>query len=227
MENQIHARVTHEQACARVVSRFEPRWLRHYVKSKLRTDPIFATAYQILCESRAPLLDVGCGVGLLPFYLRERGLLQSMIGLDIDGSKLRRGHAVARANYRDIDLREQDVAVEDDATFRGNVAVFDLLHYLSPAAQQILLPRLAAHVPVGGLFLIRDSPRDGSARFWMTYAGEILAQAVSWNVGVPLHFPTVASLHDAFREEEWTRREQPAWGRTPFNNRLYVFQRRL
>lgn len=218
--------VTHEQACTRVAAHFRPRWLRHYVASKLRSDPVFADACELLRDAAGPLLDVGCGMGLLPFYLRERGQTQTITGLDIDGPKIRHGNAVAREKSQGIELRKQDVASEDVAAFRGNVTVFDLLHYLSPDAQENLLRRLAAHVPPGGLLLIRDSPRDGSVRFWVTYAGEIFAQAVSWNVGARLHFPARASIYAAFGDDEWTRHERPAWGRTPFNNRLFIFQRR-
>ena len=47
----------------------------HYAGRKLRRDPIFPAAYELLRESNEPLLDVGCGVGLLAFYLRERNFL--------------------------------------------------------------------------------------------------------------------------------------------------------
>ncbi|MEP6808729.1 MAG: class I SAM-dependent methyltransferase [Chthoniobacterales bacterium] len=226
MEFPVPPPATHEQACTRVATHFSPRWLRHYASSKLRSDPVFAAAFELLRETSDPLLDVGCGVGLLPFYLRERGFREQIQGLDIDGPKVRCGSAIARENYHEIELCEQDVATAVLA-FRGNVAVFDLLHYLPPAVQQGLLVRLAAFVPVGGLFLIRESVREPSARFLMTYAGEIFAQAVSWNVGAPLHFPAPASLQTAFPETEWTRAQQSAWGRTPFNNRLFVFRRRV
>ena len=226
MENPSRPLATHEQACLRVASHFQERWMRHYVASKLRSDPVFAAAFELLRESHAPLLDVGCGVGLLPFYLHERGLQNEVLGFDLAGEKVRRGQEVARVNYPAIDLRECDVMAAPLDSFHGNVALLDLLHYLPPAAQQSLLVRLAACVPPGGLLLVRDAPRDGSARFWMTYAGEIFAQTVRWNVGVRLYFPTLASLHAPFPEQEWTRQEEPAWGHLPFNNRLLIFRRR-
>ena len=73
MENPRDETTAHELACARVASRFPRGWLRSYVKSKLRRDPIFPAAYELLHGSKGPILDVGCGVGLLAFYLRERG----------------------------------------------------------------------------------------------------------------------------------------------------------
>jgi O-methyltransferase involved in polyketide biosynthesis len=101
-----------------------------------------------------------------------------------------------------------------------------VLHYLAPADQAALLSELAARVAPGGLLLLRDAPREQTARFWATYAGEVFAQTISWNIGAPLHFPTRESIAAAFNEAEFTREERPAWGGTPFNNRLFIFRRR-
>ncbi|MFN2508848.1 MAG: methyltransferase domain-containing protein [Chthoniobacterales bacterium] len=226
MENPPLAVATHEEACAKVASRFSRPWLRYYVASKLRTDPVFPAAHELLRELREPLLDVGCGIGLLPFYLRERGFEQPITGLDLDGRKVREGKDVAAGHYKAISLIEHDVRTALPQ-FRGNIAVLDLLHYLEPSRQQSLLSELAAFVPPGATLLLRDSLRDGSVRFWLTYAAEIFAQTVLWNLSTPLHFPTRASLNEAFAEEGFAREERPAHGRTPFNNRLFIFRRKL
>ncbi len=61
----------------------------------------------------------------------------------------------------------------------------------------------------------------------MTYAGEIFAQSVSWNIGGPLHFPTRESICAAFAAEQFNFEEQPMFAGGPFNNRLFIFRRRL
>ena len=215
----------HEQACERVASLFGARWLRHYVSSKLRSDPVFGAAFELLNESPLPILDVGCGVGLLGFYLRERGSDATVVGVDTDARKIRQGVAAAKGRYSGIELIEQD-ARKGLPPFLGNVALLDVLHYLAPADQATLLSDLAARIAPGGLLLLRDAPREQTARFWTTYAGEVFAQTISWNIGAPLHFPTRESIAAAFGEAEFTREERPAWGGTPFNNRLFIFRRR-
>jgi 2-polyprenyl-3-methyl-5-hydroxy-6-metoxy-1,4-benzoquinol methylase len=85
----------HERACARVAVQFSQRWLRHYARGKLRRDPIYPAAYDLLGHSAEPILDVGCGVGLLAFYLRERGCRQPVLGLDVDARKIRYGATIA------------------------------------------------------------------------------------------------------------------------------------
>ncbi len=218
------AAIAHEDACARVAARFEERWLRIYARRKLRSDPIFSAAFRLLRESSEPLLDVGCGVGLLAFYLRERNFLPPISGLDRDGRKIGRANAVANGLYHDLDFVEQDVC--DPIAQTGNIVLFDLLHYLSPDDQARLLERLAPRVASGGLLIIRDCPRDGNARFWLTHWAERFAQATTWNMKASLHFPTRENVFAAFDEERFSRSVAPLWGRTPFNNHLFIFRRR-
>ncbi len=213
----------HEAACARVAGRFGERWLRIYAGRKLRSDPVFPAAFALLANSDQPLVDVGCGVGLLAFYLRERDFLPLISGLESDGRKIKRANAVAHGVYHHLQFIEQDVRAPIAQT--GSVVLFDLLHYLRPGDQTQLLDRLASRVAPGGLLIIRDCPRDDNARFWLTYLAERFAQATSWNMRTPLHFPTRENIFSAFSEEQFSRAVEPLWGRTPFNNHLFVFRR--
>lgn len=225
MENGAAAPADHEQACREVAALFPQRWLRSYAAGKLRGDRAFRAAFDLLGESSLPLLDVGCGVGLLPFYLRRRGFLPEIIGLDVDDRKVRQANAAAaRAGYQEVDLFEGDV-IRDLPDFQGNVVLFDLLHYLKPTAQRTLLWKLATRVAPGGLLLLRDCPRDRSLRFAATYLGEKFAQAVRWNIRRPLHFPARESINGFFPPNEFTREERPMWGAGPFNNRMFIFRR--
>lgn len=225
MENQSARSAGHEEACAQVAARFPQRWLHYYAAAKLRSDPIFRTAGELLRGSREPLLDVGCGVGLLPFYLRERGFSPAITAVEIDPRKIRRARLAAEAREQAITFVEQDVSA-GLPDFSGNVALLDVLHYLAPARQEALLRGLTKRVAPGGMLFIRDCPRDSSARFWLTYAGEFFAQSVSWNLGVPLHFPTRQLIRDCFALDNFTAEERPMYGRGPFNNRLFIFRRK-
>lgn len=217
--------MTHEEACRQVAALYRDRWLRHYVASKLRSDRIFARAYELLRDSAEPILDVGCGVGLLPFYLRARGWMQPVIGVDIDARKLGRAREIAANGYQHITFLEQDAGGQLP-DLAGNVTLFDVLHYVAPAKQTALLHAAALRVAPGAMLLIRDCPRDGSARYYATHLAERFAQAISWNVAAPLHFPTREAITSAFKPSEFTADEQPMWGGGPFNNRLWIFRRR-
>ncbi|HWM24917.1 MAG TPA: class I SAM-dependent methyltransferase [Chthoniobacterales bacterium] len=225
MENLPGDMTGHEPACARVAAQFSQRWLRGYVGSKLRRDPVYPAAYELFSGSDEPILDVGCGVGLLGFYLRERGCRQPILGLDVDARKIREGARIAQQRYKDVDLRLHDVQGPLPA-FSGTIALFDVLHYLPPARQTALLSELARCVAPAGLLVIRDCPRDPGPRFWMTWAAEKFAQAVSWNLNTSLHFPSRESIDAVFSEIEFERESRPLWGTSPFNNHLFIFRRR-
>ncbi|CAN5558014.1 class I SAM-dependent methyltransferase [soil metagenome] len=225
MADDGEAAAGHEEACAFVASLFGSRWLRHYVGSKLRSDPVFKMSFELLGDSVEPILDVGCGMGLLAFYLRERGCEQTITGIDIDARKLREAaRIVEQKAYHGLQFIAQDIGRELPG-FTGNVVMFDVLHYLAPDEQQKLLSTLARRVASGGVLLLRDSPRERSGRFRATHAAEIFAQAISWNWRTPLHFATAEAIGSAFSEAKFSHRVIPAWGRTPFNNRLFIFRR--
>ena len=214
----------HENACARVATQFRPPWLRSYVRNKLRSDRIYPAAYDLLGRSDEPILDVGCGVGLLAFYLRERACVQPIVGLDLDARKIEHGATIAR-RYRDVELRLQDVAAELP-DFRGNIVLFDILHYLPRSEQTALLSRLAERVVPGGLLVIRDAPREMRPRYWMTWLAEKFAQTISWNIDGALHFPSRGSIDDVFGDADFRRESRPLWGASPFNNHIFIFRRR-
>jgi len=215
----------HEAACARVAAQFSQRWLRAYAGSKLRRDPVYPAAYDLFSGSDEPILDIGCGVGLLAFYLRERGCRQPVLGLDVDVRKIRQGTRIAVQQYKNVDLRLHDVQ-EALPAFSGTIVLFDVLHYLPLARQTALLSHLARRVAPGGSLVIRDCPRDNGPRFWITWVAEKFAQAVSWNLNTSLHFPSRERINDAFSETEFERESRPLWGTSPFNNYLFIFRRR-
>jgi len=197
----------HEDACARVATQFSQPWLRRYVRGKLRHDRIYPTAYELLRSSKNPILDIGCGVGLLAFYLRERSCRQPVLGLDLDARKIRYGTTVAAGRYDDVELRVHDVQ-ETIPDFSGNVALLDVLHYLPHAEQTALLSHLAGCVAPGGMLIIRDCPSDARPRFWMTWLAEKFAQAVSWNLNTSLHFPSRSSINGVFGSGEFGQATQ-------------------
>ena len=224
MESRIENAARHENACARVANRFRSPWLRNYVRGKLRSDRIYSAAYDLLGRSAEPILDVGCGVGLLAFYLRERACGQPILGLDLDARKIDCGATIAAAGYRDVELRFQNVETRLP-DFRGNVALFDVLHYLPQHAQTALLSRLAERVAPGGVLIIRDAPREMRPRYWITWLAEKFAQAISWNVDRTLHFPSRGSIDGVFSKREFARESRPLWGASPFNNHIFIFRR--
>lgn len=216
--------MSHEGACRSVAALFHETWLRHYVASKLRRDGVFAAAYELLRKSDEAILDIGCGVGLLPFYLRERGCTQPVIGLDLDTRKTQRAREIASGRYEGVTFLDQN-AGDTLPEFSGNVTMLDVLHYVPRPQQQGLLREAAARVGSGSMLLLRDCIRDGSLRYRITYWQERAAQTVGWNVKVPFHFVSREEIGASFSPNEFRCEERPMWGGGPFNNYLFTFRR--
>jgi SAM-dependent methyltransferase len=206
----------------RLALRFYHPWLCGYVYGKLRLDPIFAAAFQLLQDTAFPVLDVGCGLGLFEFYLRERGFIAPLTGIDFDVRKIRWARHVASRAYPDIVFHEGD-AMEAGGD-HGHIVIFDVLHYLDEAGQSRLLERVAARVAPGAYCLIRDTPRSANWRFRVTQFEESWSRATRWLKSGVAHYPSIDAITAPFAERGFSVAVRPLWGRTPFNSHLFVFQ---
>jgi SAM-dependent methyltransferase len=207
----------------RIAARFRKRWHRDYARAKLRFDPAYAAVAALIADSRTDLLDIGCGLGLLGFYLRERGFRGGYRGVDFDAPKIAEARRIAREG--NVDLVFEDGDANALPAFSGNVVLLDVLHYLHAADQQRLLREAAAHVAPGAVLIVRNVLREPGWRFRITLWEERLAYAVRWMRTPPRHFPlraeVEAPLHAAGLEVE----VHPLWGRTPFNSFVAVARR--
>ena len=67
---------------------FRQHWDYHYSLAKLRSDPLYPGVCAALRGSRQPLLDLGCGLGLLAHALRADGIALDYCGVDNDAGKI-------------------------------------------------------------------------------------------------------------------------------------------
>ncbi len=226
-------------ALARTAERFLPsRWYYHYVRSKLATDPLFAGVAEALQGCDLPLLDLGCGIGLLAQYLDACGRPLAYLGVDNDRSKIEQARAAAargcltQARFECVDLAEtvarfdlDGPAPESPLAHRGSVAILDVLQFLPPPAQAPLLRCAAACVAPGGRLVIRTglAGRDWRAR--TTRAVDQLSRLLRWMNTGPKAYPEREALAALLGEAGLSVRFSPLWGGTPFNNWLVVAER--
>lgn len=211
-----------DPAAKAIANRFSSRFLRGYVASKVSSDPVYRAVAARLEGHPHPLLDIGCGVGLLAFYLRERGLTMPIRGVDHDEGKIRAAQDIAR-DYPDVTFDVADARVPLPRGY--SVMLLDLLHYFSDDEQRAMLERVAEVVPPGGMVIIRDAVRDDSWRYRVTYAQETMSRIIAWLKAERLRFPTRESIVEPMRRAGFTEEVIPMWGNTPFNNYLFVFRR--
>ncbi len=198
------------------------RWDYYYARSKLATDPLYPGALRALRGSTAPVMDLGCGLGLLAHALRQDGQSLEYFGVDNDAAKIRRAIAAAErtgmasARFAFVDLAHH---LPDHA---GSVAILDVLQYLPAPAQRQLLENVIAMLTPGARLVIRTGLVDGSRRGLVSRIGDRAANLVGWMQSTPRCYPSADGLRAILEGSGLQVTIEPLWGRTPFNNWLVV-----
>lgn len=205
---------------------FGNRYDYFYTLSKLRTDPLYPGVLDALRGTTAPVLDLGCGLGLLLHALRMDGQSMPWHGVDIDADKIRRGRAIAArsglaegARFDVVDL------AEGWPSHAGSVAILDVLQYLDAEAQGALLADAAAMLTPGARLVIRSGLGDDTRRGRTTRITDRLAHLAGWMQEVPKRYPTRAELESRLGGAGLRVAFRPLYGNTPFNNWLIVAER--
>lgn len=218
-----------DRARSREIARaFAPRHLlgnRHdyfYTLIKLRSDPLYPGVLAALRGTRAPVLDLGCGLGLLAHALRQDGQALPYRGVDIDADKIARGARVAAdCRLRDVRLEVMDLG-QERPSHCGSVTILDMLQFLSPGDQRALLTRVAAMIAPRGRLVIRTGLRDESGRSRTSRISDRFASLVGWMQERPRSYPTAAGLRRILEDAGLRVSLAPLYGSTPFNNWLLV-----
>lgn len=215
-------------AARRIAAAFLPsrwygsHWNYHYSRIKLGSDPLYPGVARVLRGSHAPLLDLGCGIGLLAHALRDEGFALAYRGVDNDAAKIAEARRAAHcAGLPDATFLVVDLANVMPA-HRGSVTILDVLQYLGDESQQRLLHAAIAMLAPGARLVIRSGLEDDSRRMWVTRAIDWFGNGIGWMNAAPRRYPRErdlrATLENAGLQCEFT----PLHGNTPFNNWLIV-----
>lgn len=214
-----------EVSTRKIAGYYRRRWHRDYVHHKLRLDPSFARLARLLDGNPLPLLDVGCGMGLLGFYLHECGFRGDYLGVDADETKVAEAQRIADTHPGHDRLTFMAGPAQQLPAFSGNVALLDVLHYLDAQDQQQLLHDCAARLAPGGMLAIRNVLRENNWRYRLTVMEEKFCHALRWMRTGAQYFPTRTDLKRPLQAAGLTVEVSPLWGRTPFNSYLLVARR--
>lgn len=208
---------------SRLAAHLRRPWHRDYARRKVYMDPAYAAVAALLREDQTGVLDIGCGLGLLGYYLRESGFSGRYLGVDLDSAKIIEAQRVARTHYPDLAF--EDGNATELPSFSGHVVLLDVLHYLDRTDQQALLSEAAARVAPGAALIIRNVLREPTWRFRITVLEERIIHAIGWMGSPPRHFPEREEIEAPLRAAEMTIDTRPLWGNTPFNSFMIVARR--
>ncbi len=196
-----------------------------YARIKLATDPLYTRVGMALAETREPLLDLGCGIGLLAHALRMQGFPGDCLGVDVDEEKIASARAAAaRARLIGVHFEAYDLAHGFPA-HRGSVALLDIVQFLPPEAQDALLEAAIASLTPGAVLVMRTALHRDGWRLRFTRGVDRFARITRWmNVG-PQRYPRREDLEERFARHGLSATFAPLSGRLPFENWLICAKR--
>jgi trans-aconitate methyltransferase len=195
----------------------------YYTRSKLTSDPLYDGVCAALTQSPAPVLDLGCGIGMLAHCLRAWELNMPYLGVDNDVGKVRLAERAA------CDLNDVRFEIDDLSNVvpnhRGSVAILDVIQFLPLAGQLPFLDRACECVAQNGLLVIRTGMTDAGWRSKVTLAADVFARTIQWMNTGPKGYPNREDMDRVFAAHGLVPNYQPLWGNTPFNNWLITAAR--
>jgi SAM-dependent methyltransferase len=201
------------------------RYRYYYSLSKLAMDPLYEAMPAALGSEPVPLLDLGCGIGLLLHCLRAGGSRLPYVGVDTDAVKIQAARAAsARGGHSDASFEVCDLSAQFPK-HQGSVALLDVLQYLPQQAQEALLSQAAQCVSKEGRLVIRTGLADSTWRSALTRATDRFGHLVGWMKTSFKAQPSAQGLRQVLRHHGLQAEFNPLWGRTPFNNWLVVARR--
>ncbi|MEJ7644377.1 MAG: 1-acyl-sn-glycerol-3-phosphate acyltransferase [Chryseolinea sp.] len=131
--------------------------LEWYLRVKLRLENDYQLFHKLL-PIRGEIIDLGCGYGFLCYMLQFLSSERAITGIDYDADKIETAqHGYLRTDR--LAFHQADVTEYTMAKYDG-IIISDVLHYLSPAAQDALLIKCFNALEPGGLIIIRDGNSD-------------------------------------------------------------------
>lgn len=206
----------------------------HHAQGKLRHDSIFAA---LLREGHLPpqgrFLDLGCGQGVLAAWLMaaraafDRGdwperwptppQVSEFLGFELMAKDVARGRAALDGRYPQIAIRHGDIRCTDFGS-ADVVAILDVLHYMDYPAQEDVLARARAALPVGGRLITRVGDAAAGLPFHVCNTVDRVVTFVRGHRLPQLHCRTLASWTGLLESLGFTVQTAPMNAGKPFAN---------
>jgi 2-polyprenyl-3-methyl-5-hydroxy-6-metoxy-1,4-benzoquinol methylase len=124
-----------------------------HVRVRWTTCPFRAVAAQV--PSAGPVLEVGCGHGLLSLYLALGSPDRRVTGVDVDQDKLAAARAASARGGLDAAFQAVEGAALPEGPWAG-IAIVDVLYLLPAADQSSLLRSCAGLLAPGGTLVVKE-----------------------------------------------------------------------
>jgi 1-acyl-sn-glycerol-3-phosphate acyltransferase len=174
--------------------------LEWYTRIKLSLEDNYNLVNRLIPRD-AKVVDIGCGYGYMSYLLGFVSEKRQILGIDYDAEKIE-----LAVNCISASSRVRFVA-EDAVTYPFEITdVFilsDVLHYMSPERQELLMTACIRNLSPRGILIIRDADSDLEKRHRGTRYTEFFSTRSGFNKSEQnrLYFFSGKSVHNLARKE--------------------------
>jgi 1-acyl-sn-glycerol-3-phosphate acyltransferase len=147
--------------------------LEWYCRIKIKLEGYYETIEKHV-PKKGHILDIGCGYGYLDYILSWTSKERQIKGVDYDEEKI----SVATHNFSINDHLSFE-AIDALSLTENNkydcILLMDVLHYLVPEKQQLLLNKISSLLSDGGVFILRDGITEMSKKITGTKLSEFFS----------------------------------------------------
>lgn len=196
--------------------------LEWYMRVKVRMERCY-DRFDRLLPREGTIVDVGCGYGPLTFMLSMLSERRRMIGIDYDEEKI----LTARRSLLCSDRTRFECAdaARYELPYADAFVLNDMLHYLEPEQQELLLRRCLDRVAAGGTVIVRDGDGTISDKHRLTRLTERFSTRIlGFNkTEGELHFPSGDTIGRIAAEAGFSVERQA--NDTHTSNTIYILRR--
>ena len=146
--------------------------LEWYMKIKVMLEKNYQVFHDLL-PLKGKMLDIGCGYGFMPYMLHFASAQREFTGVDYDEDKIEMANNCFSKNSQ-INFMFADVLNFSFEKYDA-ITMLDILHYMQPGDQKLVIEKCIRHLNPGGTIIIRDGNKDLKQR----HKGTVLTEFFS------------------------------------------------
>jgi 1-acyl-sn-glycerol-3-phosphate acyltransferase len=199
--------------------------LEWYMRIKTGMEKNYKT-FCNLVPQQGKILDIGCGYGFMAYMLSFTSAQRKITGLDYDEEKIdTANNCFSKTN--NINFVHGDVMGFEFEQYDA-IIVADMLHYLPPAQQKLVIEKCISNLNPGGLLIIRDGDADKKAMHKKTKLTEFFSTRVlnfNKTKETGLSFLSGAMIRKLAAEKNMSCSEMPDSKHT--SNTIFILEKKV